>query len=247
MSAVVPMESSPEVFNHVAHLLGLESSHGFVDIYSVDDPDLLAMVPRPVSAVILLFPITDTVGDTGADADASAATGAQTVTGSGGDVDVVWFKQTIKNACGLYAVLHSLSNNSELLSGDSVMQQFLHRGATQRPRIYNDAETDQFVTEVSQRYKETFTMGGTQYPADVDPSSIDVNLHFITFVVRDSHVFQLDGRMTGPIDLGAVDTSATDVLDQPLVKAKIRELMDRASGSTDSLNFSMLGLTDTWD
>lgn len=230
--AVVPMESNPEVFTHVAHKLGLTESHGFVDIYSVDDEDLLGMVPRPVSAVVLLFPLTqmgqaDSAGDIGSNDDKA-----------------VWFKQTIKNACGLYAVLHALGNNRELLQPQSPLTDFLSDHAVQR---FDDDGTDEFVTEVSRRYVETFTMGSTDYPRDVDPQEIEVNLHFITFVVSKGHVFQLDGRLAGPVDLGEVDPMATDVLDQPLVKQRIHELMKNASGSTDSLNFSMLGLTETWN
>lgn len=40
--------------------LGASLDWGFHDIYGTD-PDLLMMVPRPVAAVMLLYPITEKV------------------------------------------------------------------------------------------------------------------------------------------------------------------------------------------
>ena len=40
--------------------LGVPPTWQFVDVWSID-PDLLAMVPRPVLAVLLLYPISEKV------------------------------------------------------------------------------------------------------------------------------------------------------------------------------------------
>ena len=42
------------------HNLGVPNDWNFVDVYGLD-PDLLMMVPRPVIAVMLLYPITEQV------------------------------------------------------------------------------------------------------------------------------------------------------------------------------------------
>lgn len=237
--AVVPMESSPEVFTRVARALGLDAAHAFVDVYSVDDEDLLAMVPRPVSAVVLLFPIT---GATPGEETVSPPLGSRArgvAPGSG----PVWFKQTIKNACGLYAILHALGNNCALLESlPSPLLEYLRRSGNKS--VFGD-EADEFVAEISEKYIGN-TSGDSDAYEGVAPQDIEVNLHFITFVVRDGRVYQLDGRQAGPIALGPAEP-ASDVLDQPLVRQQIRRLMDTASGSADSLHFSMLGLTETWD
>ncbi|PKX98486.1 cysteine proteinase [Aspergillus novofumigatus IBT 16806] len=65
--AFVPLENNPEVMSHLVHQLGLPPTLGFTDIYSIDEPDLLAL-------------------------------------------PVMWFKQTIRNACGLIGLLHAVAN-----------------------------------------------------------------------------------------------------------------------------------------
>ena len=52
----IPLESNPEIFTQLIHNLGVSKSLAFVDVLSLEDPDLLAFVPRPVLALILVFP-----------------------------------------------------------------------------------------------------------------------------------------------------------------------------------------------
>ena len=52
-------ENKAPVFQYI-HNLGVPSDWEFVDVYGMD-PDLLMMVPRPVAAVMLLYPITEKV------------------------------------------------------------------------------------------------------------------------------------------------------------------------------------------
>jgi ubiquitin carboxyl-terminal hydrolase L3 len=100
----IPLESDPVIFSQLIHSLGIEENLEFVDIYSLDDESLL-LLPRPVLALIVIFPDDDITK--------SAITGFEkNCLTSEGRNKVVWAKQTINNACGFYAVLHSVCNGT---------------------------------------------------------------------------------------------------------------------------------------
>jgi ubiquitin carboxyl-terminal hydrolase L3 len=50
----IPLESNPDVFNELSHKLGLDERLEFVDVLSLNDPDLLAFVPRTTSGMMML-------------------------------------------------------------------------------------------------------------------------------------------------------------------------------------------------
>lgn len=88
------------------HKLGLSDKLSFHDVFSIDDPDLLAFVPRPAYALLLIFPVNQTYEKFRVAEDSNK----QEYQGSGPDEEVVWYKQTIGNACGLIGLLHGVSN-----------------------------------------------------------------------------------------------------------------------------------------
>lgn len=98
----------------LVHQLGLSDSFAFHDVYSLDDLSLLAFVPRPVHALLLCFPVSK-----GYEAVRMAEDAPLPVYDSfGPDEEVLWFRQTIGNACGLMGLLHSACNGGarELIS-----------------------------------------------------------------------------------------------------------------------------------
>lgn len=78
----------------------------FHDVFSIDDPDLLSFVPRPAYALLLVFPVSDTYETFRAEEDG----GKDEYQGFGPQEEVLWYKQTIGNACGLIGLLHGVSN-----------------------------------------------------------------------------------------------------------------------------------------
>ena len=98
----IPLESNPDVFNELINLLGVSPALSFQDVLALDGPHFLA---GPALALILVMPTTDSYETRKAIEDA-----AYEEASTGEDEDIVWYKQTINNACGLYATLHALSN-----------------------------------------------------------------------------------------------------------------------------------------
>jgi ubiquitin carboxyl-terminal hydrolase L3 len=101
-------ENNPEVMSALVHNLGLSKKLEFHDVFSIDDPDLLSFVPRPAYALLLIFPVSDTYEKFRVQEDKDRPE----YQGHGPDEEVVWYKQTIGNACGLIGVLHGVSNGA---------------------------------------------------------------------------------------------------------------------------------------
>lgn len=102
----IPMENDPEAFTKLAHALGVSSSLEFVDAFLEDGNIVTFTEGKPVHALILIFPTNDLYGKEKAEGESTR----HVYTASGANEPVVWFKQTINNACGLYAILHSVVN-----------------------------------------------------------------------------------------------------------------------------------------
>lgn len=104
----IPLESNPEIFTSLAHNLGASSSLKFTEVYSLDE--------RPsngeVLAYILVFPTSEDYEDNREreGGKEGGRSGKEEGEKEGGGEDVIWLRQTIHNACGLYALLHACCN-----------------------------------------------------------------------------------------------------------------------------------------
>ena len=87
--------------------LGLSPALGWHDVYSISDPDLLSFVPRPVHALLLVFPVTSVYENYRLEQDKGKEL---YMAEDEADGEVVWFRQTIGNACGTMGVIHSVFN-----------------------------------------------------------------------------------------------------------------------------------------
>nr|DAD18386.1 TPA_asm: hypothetical protein HUJ06_019849 [Nelumbo nucifera] len=101
----LPLEANPDIMNQFLRGLGLPPDEAeFYDVYGLDE-ELLEMVPKPVLAVLFLFPVN-------AESEAERALEKESAKKETSD-KVYFLKQTVGNACGTIGLLHAIGNVSK--------------------------------------------------------------------------------------------------------------------------------------
>ncbi|XP_045108593.1 ubiquitin carboxyl-terminal hydrolase isozyme L3-like [Portunus trituberculatus] len=220
----LPLESNPAVMNKFMSGLGVPASWTIHDVYGLDD-DMLAMVPQPVCAVILLYPFSDKQEDFKKKQEEEQET-------AGGDIpeNVYFMKQFVGNACGTVALIHAVANNRDRIElSDGALKEFLDKTESMNPEDKGHAlEGDDGI---SKAHEESAQEGQTEAP----DREAQVNEHFVAFVHKDGKLYEFDGRRKFPISHG--DASADSVLADA---AKVcRQYMDR---DPDESRFAVVAL-----
>jgi ubiquitin carboxyl-terminal hydrolase L3 len=104
--AFIPLEANPQLLTTLIHKLGVSSALQMHDVYSLTEPELLAFIPRPALALLLVFPISAVYESHRMAEDSLVAE----YSGTGNTEPVLWWRQTIRNACGLMGLLHAVTN-----------------------------------------------------------------------------------------------------------------------------------------
>jgi ubiquitin carboxyl-terminal hydrolase L3 len=104
--AFIPLEANPQLMTELLHRLGVSSALQMHDVLSLTDPDLLAFIPRPALAVLMVFPVSAAHTSHRLAEDSLR----EDYKASGPGEPVVWFRQTIRNACGMMGLLHATAN-----------------------------------------------------------------------------------------------------------------------------------------
>ncbi|KAF2816238.1 cysteine proteinase [Mytilinidion resinicola] len=232
----VPLENNPEVMSALVHKLGLSEKLAFHDVFSIDDPDLLAFVPRPAYALLLIFPVSDTYENFRLQEDKEKAV----YDGSGPDEEVIWYKQTIGNACGLIGLLHGVSNGEARthVGPDSSLEKLIQDAIPLKPAERADLLYESQTLESA--HQSAAATGDTAAP-DADEK---VDLHYVCFVKsKTNHLWEMDGRRKGPLDRGELDADQ-DVLSEKALDLGVRSFLKRESeaGGGD-LRFSLIVLS----
>ena len=102
-----PMEWNPSIFTKFVEKIGYSCLDlAFYDVMSLDSDMWLAMVPSPIAAVIVAFPIKDWHNELR----------KQEIEDQKADhSDVVFIKDKIENGCATIALLHALMNTREYM------------------------------------------------------------------------------------------------------------------------------------
>lgn len=206
-----PLESNPEVITEYAASLGLDNNVlSFCDIMSTEEW-ALDMVPRPVHAVIMVYPIKDS---------SEARSKAQRVKiEQDGQVvanDTYYMKQTVPNACGTVAILHAIGNLppdlfNTVVAKDSFLWKFFSdtKGA---PADSGDTSVQKMTPQAIAQYLEEDTAidalhgaASAQGQSEAPPDNL-TNNHFVCFSLKGGCVYELDGRKEFPINHGTIES-----------------------------------------
>ena len=198
--------SNPDLTRPIApnlrRSLGLPTEIGFHDIFGFE-PDLLAMVPQPVHAILLLFPITEASEKARLEHAATRTNDAASVSPR------VWFtRQTIGNACGTIGVLHAVANTQHeySIADDSWFARFFAATRTMTP-VERAAHLE---ADDSLEHAHAGAASSATSSTAVPEADEEVDLHFVALVHVDGGLYELDGRKDAPVRHG--DTSAESFL-----------------------------------
>jgi ubiquitin carboxyl-terminal hydrolase L3 len=234
------LENNPEVMNRLAQNLGTDmSTLSFHDIYSLTDPGLLFLLPRPVLALLVIIPLTPTWHEarTAEDKDVPE------YSGKGPNEPVLWFKQTIGNACGSIGLVHCLLNSpgaAKHIRSCSTLSQIrddaLPKSMWERAKVLEDS------IEFEDAHADAAKLGDTAAPTPV--SEEHTGQHFVAFVkAGDGHLWELEGGRKGPLDRGALEEDE-DVLSPAALEKGIGRLMRIESEKGGDLRFSAIALAE---
>jgi ubiquitin carboxyl-terminal hydrolase L3 len=224
----------------LVHQLGLPTSLGYTDVFSIDEPDLLAFVPRPSHALLLVFPVSQTYEASRVAEDRSLSE----YTGSGPGEPVMWFKQTIRNACGLIGLLHSVANGEprRAVQAGSDLDALLKDAEPLLPGARADLLYESKALESA--HADAARAGDTQAPS----AESDVDLHFVAFVRGvDGRLWELDGRRKGPLERGVLGEDEDALSEKALGLGVRRFLKAEMDGGNPDLRFSLVSLGPALD
>ncbi|KAL8064636.1 hypothetical protein ABFX02_01G103900 [Erythranthe guttata] len=216
----LPLEANPDVMNQFLWGLGVAPGEAeCFDVYGLDD-ELLEMVPKPVLAVLFLYPLTKQSEEERIEQDSAIKDLSS---------EVYFMKQTVGNACGTIGLLHAVGNiTSEInLVDGSYLDNFFKSTAKMNPSeratfLENDREM-----EVA--HSVAATAGETE-------ASDNVDTHFICFSCANGQLYELDGRRAGPISHGASSIST-------LLKDAAKVIQKIIQKNPDSINFNVIAIS----
>lgn len=226
--------------NQLAAKLGLSSELQFYDVYSLDEPEQLAHIPRPAMALLVIIPLTP-AWDRNRKAEDDAHKEERLYTGAGGpDEPVIWFKQTIGHACGSIGLLHSLINGPavDFIKPDSDLAAIrniaISLDTTKRAKMLYNSEPFELA-------HKSVEMAGDSY---ADPTGEREGGHFVSFVKSGGKLWELEGSRKGPQERGSL-ADDEDVLSPRALDIGIRRIIKLnadGGGGGESLRFSCIAL-----
>jgi ubiquitin carboxyl-terminal hydrolase L3 len=230
----VMLENNPDVMNQLASKLGLSSELQFYDVYSLDEPELIAHIPRPALALLVIIPLTPAWDQARNAEDA----GKEPYTGSGPDEPVIWFQQTIGHACGSIGLLHSVLNGPavDFIKPDSdlaaIRSQAIPLDMVKRAEMLYNSEPFELAHKSVEQVGDSYASPAVERDGG----------HFVSFVKSGGKLWELEGNRKGPLDRGNL-ADDEDVLSPRALDLGIKKIIKlNADGGGDDLRFSCIAL-----
>lgn len=228
-----PLESNPEVMNRYLVSLGIpEPKLEFVDVYGVSQ-DLLAMVPSPVHAIMLVYPICEATEKRAQELEEAQQDG---VASFREDHPFFFTHQLIGNACGTIAIVHAVMNNAAAI-GDIVP-----RSAIDDLKSATVSTTDPVVVgkivASSEKLANAHADAAEEGATENQPIEADIDLHFVCFICAGGRCIELDGRKPNPILHGACRDSPS------FLQAAAEAIQEKMDLNPDSYEFGITALVD---
>ncbi|KAF3798511.1 Ubiquitin carboxyl-terminal hydrolase isozyme L3 [Colletotrichum siamense] len=234
--AFIPLEANPELMTTLLHKLGLSPALAIHDVFSLTDADMLSFIPRPALAVLLVFPVSAAYESHRLAEDALL----EEYQGKGPQEPVLWFRQTIRNACGLMGLLHAVSNGParEYIQKPSDLNTLLENAEPLDPVAR--AQLLEKTPALATAHREAASQGATEAPQAAD----DIDLHYVCFVRgNDGTLWELDGRRKGPLARGQLE-EGEDVLSEKALTWGPLKFLEREGAD---LRFSAVALAGSMD
>lgn len=224
----VPLENNPDVMTKLAHKLGLSDEYAFHDLYSLTNPDMLALVPRPAQALLFIYPNTAEAQKFYEEEYEREAE----YDGTGGE-PVLFYRQRITDACGLIGLLHCITNPTRsAIRAGSDLDVLIQQTLTLKPEPRAQVLVDSDVLEAA--HGAAAQTGDTEAP----PPGQCPPFAFTAFVKgSDGHLYELEGRRKGPMDRGALPKDA-DVLSEEALQLGPLLFVQREEAFGRNLMFS---------
>ena len=142
---------------------------------------------------------------------------------------VFFIKQKVANACGTTGLVHALINVRGFTSTESFKEGgFLENFYVEGQEMTPDERADALEKNVREVHAAKAQLGSSK-PQET------AKAHFVTFVEVNGRVWELDGRLDGPIDRGEIKGSNLGIKVTPFIQRYIE--MDK-----EEMKFSIIAL-----
>lgn len=235
--SLLPLESNPAVMNKYLKTLGLvEPRVQIVDVFGITD-EFLEMVPKPIYALLFVYPITAT---TERDAKETAEMQQTEIAAFQQKHHFFFTKQYVPNACGTVALIHALINNYSMIGRveeGSVLQYI--KDETEK-KITSDigamsSDVGKIIAEsdsLTAAHAEAAEEGATENQS-VEAS---IYLHFVCFTRIGDRCVEFDGRHSVPRLHGTCSDDTT------FLKAAAHAIQDRMNLNPRSLEYCITAM-----